>query len=62
LLAAINPPRSADPLGAARALQIGTASRYDSYDSSNIIEQYRDIVLNSVGRAMLNLLGAKFYG
>ena len=40
------PPMESCSLRGARALQIGTAYRYDSYDTSNIIQQYRDIVLN----------------
>jgi hypothetical protein len=50
------------PLRGARALQIGAAYRYDIYDTSNIIEQYRDIVLHLTGEQSSISWGAKAYG
>ena len=48
LLAAISPPRTPVLSAAPVALQLGVALRYDSYDTINIIQQYRDIVLSSL--------------
>jgi hypothetical protein len=42
--------------GGTRALQMDSALRYDSYDTSNIIQQYRDI--NLVG----SVIKARFGG
>jgi hypothetical protein len=49
---------------------MSAAYRYDSYDTSNIIQQYRDIVLNpgvatDAGpgrRPILDPMGVKSYG
>jgi hypothetical protein len=41
---------------------MGTMDRYDIYDTSNIIEQYRDIVLNQARDQSSISEGAKFNG